>query len=126
MNDDLAVLVQRADSLLEVAFADAEHTADQGRIALVADRQGTVVVAQLGEDLRVQAGGGFFADRLQAQADLAVGTDFFDKALLFFTGAHQLGDFVLVTQAPVLVVDNCLEAMSVASATSKSTSWPGV
>ncbi|MNN16968.1 hypothetical protein D3C81_1301310 [compost metagenome] len=46
---------------------------------------------------------------MQAQADLAVGTNFLDEALLFFTGAHELEDFVLVNQAPVLVIDDCLE-----------------
>ena len=70
VNNDLAVLVQRTDGFLEVTLADAKHTADHRRVALVADRQAAIVVAQLGENLRVQAGGGFFAYRLQAQACL--------------------------------------------------------
>src|SRR5689334_14843711 len=94
MNDDLTILVQGTNGLLEVALADTEQAADQRRIALVADRQGTVVFAQLGEDLRVQAGGRLLTDRLQAQADLAVGANFLDEALFFFTGAHELEDFV--------------------------------
>ncbi|MOA06935.1 hypothetical protein D3C78_1266030 [compost metagenome] len=47
---------------------------------------------------------------MQAQADLAVGANFLDEALFFFTGAHELEDFVLVDQAPMLVVDDGLEA----------------
>nr|GFD16666.1 hypothetical protein [Tanacetum cinerariifolium] len=70
--NDTAFLVQRADRLLEVAFADPEQVADQLRLALVADGQGAAIGAQLVEDGGVQAAAGLSADGLQAQGDLAV------------------------------------------------------
>ena len=70
MDHDLTLLVQGTDGFLEVAFADAEQTTDDLRVALVADRQGAVVLTQLGEDLGVEAGGGLLANGLQAQACL--------------------------------------------------------
>ncbi len=126
MNDNLAILVQRTDGFLEVAFADTKQAADQRGIALVVDRQGAIVLAQLGEDLRVQTAGCFLANRLQAQADLAVGANFLDEPLLSLPARMNLKISFLWIRPQCLLLMIALKPMSVASATSKSTSWPAV
>nr|GFD57051.1 hypothetical protein [Tanacetum cinerariifolium] len=71
-----------------------------------------VVLTQLAEDLGVKAAGQLFAHRLQAQADVAVAAHFLDEALFLFARTQELEHFILVDQAPMLVVDDGLEAHS--------------
>lgn len=126
MNDNLPILVQRTNGLLEVALAHAEQAADQRRVALVADRQGAVVLTQFGEDLGVEAGGGLLANGLQAQADLAVGRISLMKPFSCLPARMNLKISFLWIRPQCLLLMIALNPMSVASATSKSTSWPGV
>lgn len=54
--------------------------------------------------------GGLGADRLQAKGDLAVRAQFLDVALFAHAAAEELERLVLVDQAPVLALDDRLEA----------------
>src|SRR5690554_5737126 len=107
---DQALLVQAADGLLEVGLADAKLGGDELRRALVAQRQLAALFAQAIDNLLLQGAGGMATDRLQAEVDLAVGTDLADVALLAHAPAQELEGLVLVNQPPVGVVDDGLEA----------------
>ena len=110
VNADQPLLVEPADSLLEVALADPKLFGDQLRRALVSQCQHTALFTQALDDLLGQAAGSLVTDGLQAQADLAVGTQLLDVALLAHAAADELEQLVLVDQAPMLAVDNGLEA----------------
>src|SRR5690606_6732046 len=109
VNADQALLVEPADSLLEVALADPKLFGDQLGRTLVTQRQYSALRAQALDDLLGQTTGGLMADRLQAQADLAVGAQLLDIAFFAHAAADELEQLVLVDQAPVLAVDDGLE-----------------
>src|SRR5690606_27783198 len=50
------------------------------------------------------------AQRLEAEADLAIGADVLDKAAFTHAAAEELEGIGIVDQAPVAVVDDGLEA----------------
>src|SRR5690606_20664086 len=105
VNADQALLVEPADSLLEVALAHPKLFGDQLGRTLVTQRQYSALRAQALDDLLGQTTGGLMANRLQAQADLAVGAQFLDIAFFAHAAADELEQLVLVDQAPVLAVD---------------------
>src|SRR5690606_18525269 len=110
VNQNATLLVEPADSLFEVALADPEQLRDFLGGGLVADRQTALVFLQLLHDQGLQAVDGFAAQRLQTQADLAVGTQLADVALLAHTAAQKLEGLVFVNQPPMLAIDNRLVA----------------
>jgi hypothetical protein len=106
LDADEAILVERADGLLEGLFAEAEGVADFLGQAAVVEREAAAGGLELGEDGFTGVGDAAVAGAAEGEVHLAVGPDVAHVTLDDRADLQRAGDVRVINQAAVGVVDD--------------------